>query len=90
MRRSKLNTHGLSNKKKPLSIVGSTGTDQFSVVDDRDPVAEKISLVHEVRRHDDRLARLVLDQQVPDAPARIRVNSGCRLVKDYNPKSYFK
>ncbi len=59
---------------------------QLSVVDDGNPVSEQVRLVHEVGRHDDRLSGLVLDQQVPNAPARVGIDSGGRFVQNDHPK----
>ena len=55
-------------------------------VDDGDPVPQQVGLVHEVGGEDDGAARLVLGQQVPDGPPRVRVHTRRRLVQHHNPK----
>ena len=59
-------------------------SNQFSVVDDGNAVSEEVSLVHEVCGHDDGPARLVLDQQIPNATTRVRVHPSGRFVQNYN------
>jgi hypothetical protein len=59
-------------------------SNQFSVVYDGNTVSKEVSLVHEVGRHDDGPARLVLDQQIPNAATRVWVHTCGRLIQDYN------
>ncbi len=69
--------------KSKMHVMNSN---QFSVVDDGNTVSEEVSLVHKVGWHDDGPARLVLDQQIPNAAARVWVHTCGRLIQDYNTK----
>jgi hypothetical protein len=56
--------------------------DDFSVIDDRDAVAEDLRFVHIVCGEQDRsAARLELRDQIPELPARLRIEPGGRLVE---------
>src|SRR5665647_1721818 len=57
--------------------------DDAAVVDDRDPVAEPLGLLHEVRgEHDGRAAVADLPDDVPDRQAGLRVQPGGQLVEE--------
>jgi hypothetical protein len=57
--------------------------DHLAVVDDRDPVAEPLRLLHVMGGQDDRSSRLpeMLDQ-VPELTTRLRIESGGRFVEE--------
>src|SRR5688572_6163403 len=56
--------------------------DDAAMVDDRHAIAEKLRLLHVVRRHQDGAAiGPELIQQSPQLPSRLRIESGCRFVE---------
>ena len=55
-------------------------------VDDGNPVAQQVGLVHEVSGEDDGPAGLVFDQQLPDGSPGVGVHSSRGLVQDHNSK----
>ncbi len=56
--------------------------DHFAVIDDRDAVAQNLGFVHVVRREHDRAAvRLEVGDQIPELAARLRIETGGRLVE---------
>ena len=62
--------------------------DQLAVIDDRDPVAELVRLIHVVRREQHGEFALGLDrvEHLPDARARDGIESGGRLVEEEDPR----
>ena len=66
-----------------LSAAGRVEREQPAVVDDREPVAELVGLLHVVRGEEDRLAVAVqLAEDVPERDAALRVEAGGRLVEE--------
>ena len=57
--------------------------EQLALVDDRQAVAELVGFLHVVRRHHDRASlRVQLAQDVPQAEARLRIETDRRLVEE--------
>jgi hypothetical protein len=57
--------------------------DHPAMIHDRDPAAQALGLLHEVRREDQRASLLCqLAQPLPDQVARLRVQPGSRLVHE--------
>ena len=58
------------------------------MVDDRDPVAELVGLLHVVRGEEDRLALGVeLAEDLPQRDAALRVEAGGRLVEEQDRRA---
>ena len=57
--------------------------DHLAVIDDRHTIAQALGLVHVVRRQQDRSARgAEVANEVPQLPARLRIEPGGRLVEE--------
>ena len=57
--------------------------DDLAVVHDRHAIAQPLRFVHVVRREHDRAARaLELVDEIPELPARLRIEPGRRLVEE--------
>ena len=55
-----------------------------AVVDDRDPIAEALRLLHQVGRQEHRLAAIAdAPHEVPDGPSRLRIEAGGQLVEEH-------
>ena len=55
-----------------------------AVIDDRDPIAEALRLLHEVGRQEHRLAAIAdAAHEIPDGPPRLRVETGRQLVEEH-------
>ena len=64
-------------------LAGRALGDDLAVVDDRDPVAEPLGLVHVMSGQDDRAAAVAeVADHVPELPAGLRVQAGRRLVEE--------
>ena len=67
-----------------LQLVGRAECEQAPVVDDRQPVAELVGLLHVVGGEEDRLALAVeLAEHLPQREAALRVEPGGRLVEEH-------
>ncbi len=74
--------HGV-DAHRPLEVLGRVDREQLAVVDDREPVAELVGLLHVVRGEQDRLAVGVeLAEDLPERDAALRVEAGGRLVEE--------
>ena len=66
-----------------LQVLRSSLGDDLSVIDDRDPVAQRVRLVKVVRRQKDRRASVVHPPHlIPHAGTALRVEAGGRLVEE--------
>src|SRR5690606_13208145 len=64
-------------------LLRRTAHQYLAMFDDRQPVAEPLCLVHEVRgEQDGPAARTEIHAQIPDVPPRLRVESGGRLIQE--------
>ena len=62
---------------------GRVDGERLAVVDDRDPLAQDVRLLHVVRREERRLAGAVeVFEDAPEVDARLRVDAGRRLVEE--------
>ena len=72
----------LDADRRRSSSRGVPTGDHLAVVHDRHAVAEPLGLVHVVRRQQDRPAgALELVDEIPELPARLRIEAGRRLVE---------
>ena len=82
-RRRRRRARWLSAPTERLSRPGVSRATIAALVDDRDPVAELVGLLHVVRREQDRLAVDVeLAEDLPQRDAALRVEPGGRLVEE--------
>ena len=66
-----------------FSSAGVPTASSLAVVDDRDPLAEGVGLLHVVRREEDRLALAVeVAEDLPEVDAGLRVDARGRLVEE--------
>ncbi len=75
-------------RDRRLELQRRVERDELAVVDDRDPVAELVRLVHVVRREHHREVALAAEaiEHLPDRDARHGVEPGRRLVEDEDPR----
>ena len=71
-----------------LSFAGRVEREEPAVVDDGQPVAELVGLLHVVGREEDRLAVDVeLAEDLPQRDAALRVEAGGRLVEEQHRRA---
>ena len=81
-------TDGVGARSMRFSARGRVEGEDRAVVDDRDPVAELVGLLHVVRGEEDRLPVVVqLAEDLPQGDAALRVEAGGRLVEEQDRRA---
>ena len=71
----------------PLQLGGRVDGERLAVVDDRDPLAQLVGLLHVVRREQRRLPGAVeVLEDPPEVDPRLGVDAGGRLVEEEHPR----
>ena len=82
IRRASANSTTCSAPSDRDQLARRAERDHLAVIDDRDAVAEHLRFVHVVRREHDRAAeRFEFGDQIPELAARLRIETGGRLVE---------